>query len=76
MTVMGMTGGIGLNGTFDPRNMIHLPTPMTGPTFRDHFPTCWDRQQHRTCCNNIGYHGFFDRIVSNFGTHLAPLLQG
>eukprot|EP00435_Cladocopium_sp_Y103_P009738 s282_g2.t1 len=23
-----------------------------------------------TCCNNIGYHGFFDRIIANFGSKL------
>jgi len=32
-------------------------------------PQMW--YSYRTCCNNIGYHGFFDRIVSNFGTHLG-----
>ena len=26
----------------------------------------------RTCCNNIGYHGFFDRIIANFGSKWAP----
>lgn len=31
-------------------------------------PQMW--YSYRTCCNNIGYHGFFDRIIANFGSKL------
>ncbi|CAJ1423919.1 unnamed protein product [Effrenium voratum] len=31
-------------------------------------PEMW--YKYRTCCNNIGYHLFYDRVAANFGTHL------
>jgi len=45
-------------------------------TLRPHVKAPTVFYKYRTCCNNVGYRGFFDRILANFGSSLALIEDG